>query len=236
MDSLIPRTREEIAPGAVHVPDWLHLEQQRGLLVACRAWARGPAPMRHTALPGGGTMSVQTVCLGWHWTPYRYTRTAIDQGGAPVTPFPEWLAELGRRAIRDAYGDPGLAAGYRPDAALVNFYDEQATMGMHQDRDERSDAPVVSLSLGDACTFRFGNTEGRGRPYRDVDLRSGDLFVFGGPARHAFHGVPRTAGPGSGPPELGLTGRLNVTLRQTGLEEVRPPAPPRGPTPRPTGS
>ena len=82
MDSLFPRTRTEIAPGAVHVPDWLELQQQRELVNACREWAKGPAAMRHTRLPGGGTMSVQTVCLGWHWTPYRYTRTAIDSGGS----------------------------------------------------------------------------------------------------------------------------------------------------------
>jgi alkylated DNA repair protein (DNA oxidative demethylase) len=77
-----------------------------------------------------------------------------------------------------------------PDAALVNFYDGDARLGMHQDKDERSDAPVVSLS-GDACVFRFGNTESRGRPYTDVELRSGDLFVFGGPSRFAYHRVPK---------------------------------------------
>ncbi len=53
-------------------------------------------------------------------------------------------------------------------------------MGMHRDADERSDAPVVSLSLGDTCVFRFGNPETRTKPYTDVELRSGDLFVFGG--------------------------------------------------------
>jgi alkylated DNA repair protein (DNA oxidative demethylase) len=37
---------------------------------------------------------------------------------------------------------------------------------MHQDKDERDDAPVVSLSVGDSCTFRFGNTRDRGRPYQ----------------------------------------------------------------------
>ena len=161
-------------------------------------------------------MSVQMVCLGWHWAPYRYTRTADDVDGAPVTPFPSWLGELGRRAVRDAFDDPALAAGYAPDVALVNLYADGARMGMHQDRDERSDDPVVSLSLGDACTFRFGNTVNRGRPYTDVELASGDLFVFGGPARFAFHGVPKVH-PGSAPDGIGLTGRLNITMRVTGL-------------------
>jgi 2OG-Fe(II) oxygenase superfamily len=124
--SLLPRERTEIAPGAVHVPDWLPLERQRELVDACREWARGPAPMRHTRLPNGSVMSVRTVCLGWHWVPYRYTRFAEDTGGAPVAPFPDWLAELGRRALADAYDDEAAGAAYAPDAALVNFYDGEA--------------------------------------------------------------------------------------------------------------
>ncbi|MFF0144021.1 alkylated DNA repair protein (DNA oxidative demethylase) [Amycolatopsis sulphurea] len=207
-DALLPRPRREIVPGAVHVPDWLDPAQQRALVEACRGW-RG---YRATRLPGGGVMSVRTVCLGWQWLPYRYSRTRED--GSPVQPFPGWLADLGRRALADAYGRP--AADYHPDVALVNYYDDAAKMGMHQDKDERSPDPVVSLSLGDTCVFRFGNTEHRNRPYTDIELRSGDLFVFGGAARLAFHGVPKTL-PGTADPELGLTGRLNLTLRVSGL-------------------
>jgi DNA oxidative demethylase len=254
MAALIPRPRAQIAPGAVHVPGWLSQAEQRRLVSACREWARPPAGMRATRLPGGGVMSVRTVCLGWHWVPYRYSRTADDVDGAPVKPFPGWLADLGRRAVAAAYsgdpvanarpgdpvanarpgdragdaepGDPvaeaypgePVAAGYRPDIALINFYDGAARMGMHADRDERSLAPVVSLSLGDTCVFRFGNTRDRGRPWVDVPLESGDLFVFGGPSRLAYHGVPKTL-PGTGDPEIGLTGgRLNITLRESGLE------------------
>ncbi|MES5820310.1 alpha-ketoglutarate-dependent dioxygenase AlkB [Streptomyces sp. RG80] len=221
---LFPRSRAKIAPGAVHVPDWLDLPRQRELLDACREWARPPAGLRTVRTPGGGTMTARQVCLGWHWHPYAYARTVVDGDGAPVKPFPGWLAELGRDAVRDALGEPG--GGAVPDApgtpspsydiALINFYDGAARMGMHRDGDEKSDAPVVSLSLGDTCVFRFGNTETRARPYTDVELRSGDLFVFGGPARLAYHGVPQVH-PGTAPPELGLTGRLNITLRVSGL-------------------
>jgi DNA oxidative demethylase len=233
MSALIPRPRTEVAPGAVHVPGWLSLAEQRRLVSACREWARPPAGMRATRLPSGGVMSVRTVCLGWHWVPYRYSRIAEDVDGAPVKPFPRWLAELGRRAVAEADLNPGSgsgsgpgpgpgsggwdADGYRPDIALINYYDGAAKMGMHVDRDERSLAPVVSLSLGDTCVFRFGNTRDRGRPWTDVPLESGDLFVFGGPARLAYHGVPKTL-TGTGDPGIGLaSGRLNVTLRESGL-------------------
>jgi DNA oxidative demethylase len=218
--ALFPRSRREVAPGAVHVPDWLTVDEQRDLVTACRRWAGPPAPMHAPRLPSGAVMSVQMVCLGWHWAPYRYTRTADDVDGARVTAFPAWLVELGRRAVAEAYSDAARAADYEPDVALVNRYADGARMGMHQDRDERTEAPVVSLSLGDSCPFRFGNTENRGRPYTDVELASGDLFVFGGPSRFAYHGVPKVL-PGTGPPGIGLAHgeRLNITMRVTGLTD-----------------
>ncbi|WP_019058119.1 alpha-ketoglutarate-dependent dioxygenase AlkB family protein [Streptomyces prunicolor] len=209
---LFPRVRTEITPGAVQVPDWLSPDRQRDLLTACREWARPPAGLRTVRTPGGGTMTARQVCLGWHWYPYAYSRTTTDGDGTPVKPFPTWLDDLAQRAVTDALGAP--TASY--DIALINFYDGDARMGMHRDADERSDAPVVSLSLGDTCVFRFGNTQTRTRPYTDVELRSGDLFVFGGASRLAYHGVPRVY-EGTGPGELGLRGRLNVTLRVSGF-------------------
>ncbi|MFF7182105.1 alpha-ketoglutarate-dependent dioxygenase AlkB [Streptomyces sp. NPDC008121] len=205
-EGLFPRERAVVAPGAVHVPGWLSPARQRELVAACREWGRGPLPYRHTVLPGGGVMSVRSLCLGRRWEPYRYLPDV-------AVGLPDWLAALGREALVEAYGEHG---GFTPDTALVNFYDAGARMGMHQDKEERSGAPVVSLSLGDTCVFRFGNTENRGRPYTDVELASGDLFVFGGPSRFAYHGVPKVC-PGTADAELGLTGRLNITLRDTGL-------------------
>jgi alkylated DNA repair protein (DNA oxidative demethylase) len=174
-------------------------------------------------------MSVQIACLGWHWYPYRYSRTVDDGDGRPVPPFPPWLGDLTRRAVRDALsvdggimgegpdGTDGAVEAYRPDVALVNWYGPGARMGMHADRDERSPSPVVSFSLGQTCTFRFGSPAGRGRPWTDVVLESGDLFVFGGPSRLAYHGVPGLV-PGTGDPDLGLDhGRFNITVRQSGL-------------------
>ncbi|UFQ14226.1 MULTISPECIES: alpha-ketoglutarate-dependent dioxygenase AlkB family protein [Streptomyces] len=216
---LFPRARTELAPGAVHLPEWLSPGAQLRLVEACREWAKPPAGLRLVRTPGGGTMTARQFCLGWHWYPYGYARTVVDGDGAPVKAMPPWLAALGAAAAEAA----GHAVEDTYDIALVNFYDADARMGMHRDSDEKSSAPVVSLSLGDTCVFRFGNTRTRTKPYTDVELRSGDLLVFGGPSRLAYHGVPRVL-PGTAPPELGLTGRLNVTLRVSGLtEEGGPP-------------
>ncbi len=170
--SLVPRRRRTVAEGAVHLPAWLDIGSQRQLVSACREWAVGPVPMRAAKLPGGHQMSVQTVCLGWHWQPYRYSRTADDVGGGRVAELPDWLVELGRQAVRDAYQDSSLSAGYRPDTALINYYGQQARMGMHQDKDEKVSDPVVSLSIGDSCIFRFGNVENRNKPWTDLELVS----------------------------------------------------------------
>ena len=221
----------EVAPGAVHLPGWLDAAARAELLAACRQWARPPAGLRTVRMPNGGRMSVRQVSLGWHWYPYRYVRTVEDGDGAPVKPLPGWLAGWARAAVARAYtvvyGDAGAFGAVRDgddldyDVALVNFYGPQARMGMHQDLEERADVPVVSFSLGDACVFRLGNATSRNRPWRDVVLRDGDAFVFGGPSRRVYHGVPKvhagSAEGGRGP----RAGRLNVTVRCTGLAAAR---------------
>jgi len=215
---VVARPRRVLAPGAVHVPDWLDLDRQRMLVRACREWATEGPGIRAAALPNGARMTVKAVCLGWHWYPYRYSRTRDDQDGSPVTPFPDWLGDLGRAALAAAYDDPERARGYRPDIALINHYDGHARMGLHRDSDESAPDPVVSFSIGAPCVFRLGNTENRGRPWTDVALHSGDLLVFGDESRLAYHGVPKLL-PAVDVPDTGLAaGRLNITLRVSGLE------------------
>ena len=121
-------------------------------------------------------------------------------------------------AVAAAYGeDHPAVAPFAPDAAIVNLYAPGARLGLHQDGDEPVDAPVVTISLGDTCRFRFAGVDRRTAPFTDVELRSGDLLVFGGPTRLVYHGVPTTY-PGTAPAGLGLPpGRVSITVRQTGL-------------------
>jgi alkylated DNA repair protein (DNA oxidative demethylase) len=163
-------------------------------------------------------MTVQSVCLGWHWQPYAYSRTADDTDGAPVKPLPGALADLGRRAVVESYGaDHPFSSGFELDAAIVNLYAPGSHLGLHQDGEEPSAAPVVTISLGDDCTFRMAGVDRRTSPFTDVVLHSGDLLVFAGANRRIYHGVPKVF-PGTAPHGLGLPpGRLSITLRETGF-------------------
>ena len=213
-----PTRRHVVLPGVVHVSAWLGVDAQRELAHTFRQWAAPPAGLRHPRVPTGHLMSVQSVCLGWHWRPYEYSRTADDTDGAPVKPLPDDVIELARAAVGVAYGAQSPAAvAYTPDAAIVNLYAPGARLGIHQDGDEPADAPVVTISLGDSCVFRLAGVDRRTAPFTDIDMRSGDLLVFGGVNRLIHHGVPKVHA-GTAPPGLGLPpGRLSITVRETGL-------------------
>jgi alkylated DNA repair protein (DNA oxidative demethylase) len=205
-------------PGVVHIPSWLGIADQRRLAAEFREWALPPAGLRHPRMPTGQLMSTQAVCLGWHWYPYAYTKTADDTDGAPVKLLPESLIRLAREAVAAAYGDDSdEAVAFAPDAAIVNLYPEDARLGLHQDGEEPSDAPVVTISLGDTGTFRLAGVDRRVGPFTDVEMKSGDLLVFGRENRRIFHGVPKVF-PDTGPDDLGLPrGRLSITVRETGF-------------------
>lgn len=221
-EAAVPAGRREVLPGAVHVSGWLGFDAQRRLVDEFRRWARPPAGLRHPRVPTGHLMSVQSVCLGWHWYPYVYSKTADDTDGAPVKPLPDDLADMARAAVGAAYGRATQAARtYSPDAAIVNLYSPGARLGLHQDGEEPSAAPVVTISLGDTCTFRLAGVARRTGPFTDVQLRSGDLLVFGGPTRRIFHGVPKVLEE-TAPEGLGLPpGRLSITVRETGLSSCQ---------------
>ena len=135
MVGFFPAAPAIVAPGAVHLPGWLDGDARRALADSCRQWAEAAGGMRSPRMPRGGVMSVQITCLGWHWLPYRYSRTVDDGDGRPVPGFPPWLGDLSRRAVADACavdsrltvddGSDRAAGGpveYSPDVALVNWY------------------------------------------------------------------------------------------------------------------
>lgn len=193
--------------GVRHIPGYLDRDEQQSLLEDIRAVV-GQAPLYRPEMPRSGKpFSVRmTNCgdLGWvaDKAGYRY-QDRHPVTGAPWPSIPERLLKL----WDDLTGYPGP-----PQACLVNFYDTNARMGLHQDRDESDfSAPVLSISLGDACLFRIGGTERR-QPTRSFRLESGDVVILGGESRLAFHGVDRIYPTTSTLLKDG--GRINLTLRR----------------------
>jgi len=203
----------EIAPGAFHFARYLSTADQGALVDQCRALVDGAVPAYVPVVRGGGRMHVRMLCLGRHWNgrTYAYETHRSDFDNLPAPPLPPSLMQLAASIARSA----GMALA--PDLCILNYYEADGRMGLHQDKDEseRSIAaglPVVSVSLGDTARFLFGGLR-RKDPVEARMLESGDPFVFGGAARLRYHGVSRII-PNTAPPTLGLTGRFNLTFRQ----------------------
>jgi alkylated DNA repair protein (DNA oxidative demethylase) len=203
-----PQSNEPLEEGAVLLRGFAATEAP--VLVREAEQISRTAPFRHLVVPGGKTMSVgMTNCgrVGWvsDRTGYRYD--PIDP--LTETPWPPIPASFLDLAIRAAAA--GGFPDYDPDACLINRYLAGAKLGLHQDRDEKDAwAPIVSVSLGLPAVFLWGGKR-RSDPVRRLRVESGDVVVWGGPARFVYHGVaPLKDG------EHPLTGhqRINLTFRK----------------------
>jgi alkylated DNA repair protein (DNA oxidative demethylase) len=195
-----------IAPGVTLWREKFSKNEQEALLQDVLSRIED-APFYRPVMPGSGNpFSVEESNLGpLGWVSdksgYRY-QAAHPVTGNPWPAIPEALIALWCE----------IAAAPDPQCCLVNLYRDGARMGLHQDKDEKAmSAPVVSVSLGDEAVFRIGGTTRRG-PTLSVPLSSGDVVMFGGPARLAYHGIDRIR-PGSSSLVPG-GGRINLTLRR----------------------
>jgi alkylated DNA repair protein (DNA oxidative demethylase) len=200
--------REEIADGAMLLRGFAR-PAESDLIAALRDIVE-QAPFRHMSTPGGHQMSVaMTNCgiAGWvtDRTGYRYD-SADPQSAKSWPAMPPTFRALAAQAAAEA----GFA-GFAPDACLVNRYEPGARMSLHQDRDENDfGAPIVSVSLGLPAIFLFGSLKRSDKTQR-YRLQHGDIVVWGGPARLAFHGVAPLA---DGEHTLLGRQRINLTFRK----------------------
>jgi alkylated DNA repair protein (DNA oxidative demethylase) len=199
--------RIDVADGVTLWPQAFDAAAQAALVADVFAKIEA-APFCKPLMPGSGKpFSVEETnfgTLGWisDRSGYRY-EPLHPMTQQPWPAIPTVLLDLWN--VTTGYTAP-------PECCLVNFYRGNARMGLHQDKDEAAlDAPVLSVSLGDAAVFRIGGARRQGET-RSLKLSSGDVLAFGGPARLAYHGVDRVLGgtsrliPGGG--------RINLTLRR----------------------
>jgi alkylated DNA repair protein (DNA oxidative demethylase) len=206
-DHPAPRVNEPLEEGAMILRGFL---ADAPAILADVDRVAAAAPFRHLVTPGGYTMSVgMTNCgrVGWvsDRSGYRYDPLDPDTG-ASWPAMPESFLGLAARAAAEAGFE-----GYDPDACLINRYVRGSKLGLHQDRDEKDAwSPIVSVSLGLPATFLWGGKK-RNEPVRRLRVESGDVAVWGGPARFVYHGVAPLK-DGLHP----LTGavRINLTFRK----------------------
>jgi alkylated DNA repair protein (DNA oxidative demethylase) len=201
-------SRENIADGAVLLRGFAKPAEAE--LIAALRETVAQAPFRHMSTPGGHQMSVATTncgAAGWVTDRSGYRYDGVDpQSGKPWPAMPASFCALAEQAAADA-----CFAGFSPDACLINRYVPGARMSLHQDRDEGDfGAPIVSVSLGLSAIFLFGGLKRSDKPQR-YRLQHGDVVVWGGPARLAFHGVAPLA---DGEHALMGRQRINLTFRK----------------------
>ncbi|MBY4894284.1 alpha-ketoglutarate-dependent dioxygenase AlkB [Rhodobacteraceae bacterium N5(2021)] len=190
--------------GIVVHQEHLNAADQADLVEQVRRVVRS-APLYRPETRTGRAMSVRMTSAGtFGWISdrrgYRYDRKHPD--GMEWPPIPPGALDIWR-AVSGVARDP--------QSCLINYYDADARMGMHQDRDEGDfDMPVVSVSLGDEALFRVGGPE-RGGKTQSIWLKSGDVAVMGGTARLNFHGIDRIRAGSSA--LLPKGGRINLTMR-----------------------
>ena len=183
---------------------YLDTAEQAALVEAIRGVVRA-APLFSPMTPYGKPMRVRMTSAGrYGWVSdrrgYRYEDRHPE--GTAWPPIPGEVLAIWRDLVSEER---------MPDCCLVNFYDADARMGMHQDRDEADFSwPVLSVSLGDEGFFRIGNAT-RGGKTESHWLQSGDVVVMGGDARLTYHGIDRIR-PGTSM-LLDAPGRINLTCR-----------------------
>ncbi|WP_413710604.1 alpha-ketoglutarate-dependent dioxygenase AlkB family protein [Rhizobium sp. Rhizsp82] len=198
----------EISSGIRHFSGYLDRPAQEAMVETIRQIVSA-APLFTPVMPGTGKpMSVRmSNCgeLGWVTDKergYRY-QPVHPLTGEPWPAIPPALLDMW--TVVSGYPHP-------PQACLINFYSDDAKMGLHQDKDEQDlKAPVVSISLGNTCLFRIGGTARNDRT-QSLKLASGDVIVLGGEGRLCFHGVDRIYPATSTLLKSG--GRINLTLRR----------------------
>ena len=187
------------------------LSDESALLAALRE-ITAKSPFRHMITPGGYRMSVAMTnsgLLGWITDRSGYRYDAIDpERGQPWPAMPEPFLTLARQSAAEA----GFS-NFHPDACLINRYQPGTKLSLHQDKDERDfSQPIVSVSLGVPATFLFGG-ERRSDKTQRIQLRHGDIVVWGGSARLRYHGVAMLKEAEH--PFLGKI-RINLTFRKAG--------------------
>ncbi|XP_041828257.1 nucleic acid dioxygenase ALKBH1 isoform X2 [Melanotaenia boesemani] len=124
--------------------------------------------------------------LRWVTLGYHYNWSTKTYSADSFTPFPADLHALSVQ-VTAACGFPG----FRSEAAILNFYRPDSSLGIHVDESELDHTrPLLSFSFGHSAVFLLGGTR-RQDPPTAMFMHSGDIMVMSGQSRLLYHAVPR---------------------------------------------
>lgn len=189
----------------------LSLAEQNQLIQHCEAIIN-QAPLFQKTMRGGAKFKYLCTSAGdYGWTSDNKGFRYVAEHPITEQPFPD-VPQLVHDIVNQVGNNLNMVT--RPDSMLINWYEAKSTLGLHVDKTEKCDAPVISISLGDDCEFIKGGLK-KSDSKSTVTLNSGDVLVMGGEHRFYYHGVKKII-PNTAPNALNMTrlGRFNITIRQ----------------------
>lgn len=216
----------DFLPGMVLLRNFLTPSEQQQLVNDAQELGLSHGGFYKPTYASGAKCRLHQMCLGKHWNvvteQYEQARSNFDS--AQVPPLPTLWSELAVKSLDAARAvDPrvmGDCKSMKPDICVVNYYKKAGRNGMHVDKDESEEAmtmgsPVISFSIGCVAEFAFIDHYPVGHEAVPiVRLVTGDVLVFGGPARKLVHALTRVY-PKTQPSWLRMrAGRLNFTFRE----------------------
>ncbi|KAK1419964.1 hypothetical protein QVD17_29429 [Tagetes erecta] len=215
---------EILRPGMILLKNYVNILGQTGIINTCQKWGVGPAGFYEPKNQYGHELRRHITSFGKNWDPLTGYNNPYRSDGSEPPAIPYELVHLTKTAIEVAQSYMDELPSMYPDTCLVSHYSTCGRLGLHQDSDESVDSlkkglPVVSISVGDAAEFWYGDTRDENK-LRNVILDTGDVLIFGGKSRLIFHGVKRIL-PGYSVNTIEIAkvvmirpGRLNLTLKQ----------------------
>jgi len=195
--------------GLIYKENYLNIIQQEKIFDTIKILKKS-APFRKLTTKSGKSFSAKiTNCgdYGW-WSDlkgYRYTKTDPDTN-LPWPPMPKYLLNTIKNFVKTSN-----YKYFSPNSCLINFYESNDKMGIHQDKDEVNlKHPIITISIGASADFIIGGFS-RSEKKMVLNLKSGSILILGGKSRMRFHGIKKIHNHTS--PIFSLKGRISLTFR-----------------------
>ena len=129
--------------------------------------------------------------LRWSTLGYHHDWDTKEYSLDSTSVFPEDLALLSETILACTGLFNHQKPTYKAEAAIVNFYNMDSTLGGHIDFSEpNTESPLLSVSFGQSAIFLIGGPAKSEKP-KAILIRNGDVVIMSESARQSYHAVPK---------------------------------------------